>query len=241
MASIRTIRNFVLWSGLFAMMPNPKCGPFSLNVLFQDAIRRAAFVRQIAQMMGNRDPEELFLSAILQDMSIPILGKIWNVEYTEMISECDHSTVRLSQLERERMGWDHGEASEILTNHWNLDDKIGKIIASHTSSDFSHIQTEEEKNTATIALSSLLPSVIATTWHEAELFLYGYNQVFLGQTPDLSKIFEIVDLESSQLMQLVNLGNMPKSLMTCHQEYVNSIKHPSISTEFSTDSPIPTI
>jgi HD-like signal output (HDOD) protein len=40
LVGIRTIKNFSLWSAVFSLMPNPKCGPFDLKSLWR--IRSAA-------------------------------------------------------------------------------------------------------------------------------------------------------------------------------------------------------
>ena len=39
LVGIRTIKNFALWSAVFSLMPNPKCGPFDLRSLWQDSLR----------------------------------------------------------------------------------------------------------------------------------------------------------------------------------------------------------
>lgn len=41
LVGIRTIKNFALWSAVFSLMPNPKCGLFELKNLWQDSLRRA--------------------------------------------------------------------------------------------------------------------------------------------------------------------------------------------------------
>jgi HD-like signal output (HDOD) protein len=44
---VRTIQNFLLWSAVFSLMPNPKCGPFNLKYLWQDSLRRGIFARDL--------------------------------------------------------------------------------------------------------------------------------------------------------------------------------------------------
>src|SRR5918996_142175 len=68
MVGIRTIKNFALWSAVFSLMPNPKCGPFDLKTLWQDSLRRALFARAVAKLLGLREAEEAFAAALLQDM-----------------------------------------------------------------------------------------------------------------------------------------------------------------------------
>ncbi|MCE9527487.1 MAG: HDOD domain-containing protein [Planctomycetales bacterium] len=52
LVGIRTIKNFALWSAVFSLMPNPRCGPFDLKSLWQDSLRRALFARNF----GNSGP-----------------------------------------------------------------------------------------------------------------------------------------------------------------------------------------
>src|SRR3972149_2308599 len=75
LVGIRTIKNFALWSAVFSLMPNPKCGPFDLKSLWQDSLRRALFARAMARLLGIKDGEEAFAAALLQDMAVPLLAK----------------------------------------------------------------------------------------------------------------------------------------------------------------------
>src|SRR5271167_604652 len=71
LVGIRTIKNFSLWSAVFSLIPNPKCGPFDLKNLWQDSLRRGLFARALARQLGLREAEEAFSAALLQDMAIP--------------------------------------------------------------------------------------------------------------------------------------------------------------------------
>ena len=75
MVGIRTIKNFAMWSAVFNLMPNPKCGPFDLKSLWQDSLRRATFARIFGRILGVANAEDLFAAALLQDMSVPLLAK----------------------------------------------------------------------------------------------------------------------------------------------------------------------
>src|SRR3954469_14905438 len=65
LVGIRTIKNFALWSAVFSLMPNPKCGPFDLNRLWQDSLRRALFARSMGKVLCQQDAEELFAAGLL--------------------------------------------------------------------------------------------------------------------------------------------------------------------------------
>ena len=69
LVGIRTVKNFALWSAVFSLMPNPKCGPFDLKSLWQDSLRRALFARAAARLLGMKEAEEPFAAALLQDVA----------------------------------------------------------------------------------------------------------------------------------------------------------------------------
>ena len=68
MVGIRTIKNFALWSAVFSLMPNPKCGPFDLKSLWQDSLRRAIFARVFGKLLGLANAEDLFAASAARDL-----------------------------------------------------------------------------------------------------------------------------------------------------------------------------
>ncbi|MCG8586189.1 MAG: HDOD domain-containing protein, partial [Pirellulales bacterium] len=86
LVGVRTIKNFSLWSAVFSLMPNPHCGPFDLQVLWRDSLRRALFARHLGKCFDLNDAEELFTAGLLQDMAIPLLAKALPEDYAEMLS-----------------------------------------------------------------------------------------------------------------------------------------------------------
>ena len=56
LVGVRTVKNFALWSAVFSLMPNPKCGPFDLKGLWQDSLRRGLFARAAARLLAQNRP-----------------------------------------------------------------------------------------------------------------------------------------------------------------------------------------
>ncbi|MDZ7618324.1 MAG: HDOD domain-containing protein, partial [Patescibacteria group bacterium] len=69
LVGMRTVKNFTLYSAVFSLIPNPRCGQFDLMKLWQDSLRRALFARNMAKILGVTDIEEPFAAALLQDMA----------------------------------------------------------------------------------------------------------------------------------------------------------------------------
>ncbi len=89
LVGVRTIKNFALWSAVFSLMPNPKCGPFDLRSLWQDSIRRGLFARSMAKLLGLKEGEEAFAAALLQDMAVPLLAKALAKDYSALLEQRD--------------------------------------------------------------------------------------------------------------------------------------------------------
>ncbi len=135
LVGIRTIKNFALWSAVFSLMPNPKCGPFDLKSLWQDSLRRGLFARSLGRILGQADSEDLFAAALLQDMAVPLLAKEMPEEYDKLFQGRRGGQTRLSELEQERFGWTHSEAASILARRWSLPDEFADLIECHTHFD----------------------------------------------------------------------------------------------------------
>jgi len=93
LVGIRTIKNFALWSAVFSLMPNPKCGPFVLKSLWQDSLRRALFARAFAKLSGIKEPRAI-RRRLLQDMAVPLLAKENTKSYVELLEARDNGRVR---------------------------------------------------------------------------------------------------------------------------------------------------
>jgi HD-like signal output (HDOD) protein len=212
LVSVRTIHNFVLWNGLFVVLPKPRCGPFLLKTLFRDALRRAVFARIIAERYTQLDNEEAFTCALMQDVAIPFLAKKWGDAYTEMFKKSNSEYVRLSTLEHEVMGWDHAEAGAILAENWNLGENISKAVSQHIGGISLPPHTCEPTFTGITALSALLPKVPDQEWFEVLNFVDTFRGMFGHKLADLFEVLHKTDTDSNQLAEMINLGSVPKSL-----------------------------
>ena len=218
LVSVRMIHNFILWNGLFAILPNPHCGFFSLKTLFQDALRRAVFARIVSGRYTEINAEEAFTCALLQDIAIPLLAKKWGKEYAEMFKKTSTGHARLSTLEQDMMGWDHATAGEILADGWKLGEVIGCAVSKHIDEVSSHNPICEPTLTEITALSALLPKVSDWEWFEVLNFVDAFRKMFGHKLADISTILDKTDTVGNQLAGLINLGNVPKSLSESWQE-----------------------
>ena len=218
LVGVRTIKNFALWSAVFSLMPNPKCGPFDLKSLWQDSLRRGLFARAMGKLLGLREAEEAFAAALLQDMGIPLLAKELPEDYTQLLQERDSGRHRLSDLERERFGWDHAEAAAILARKWNLPAEFIAMVESHTRPDILAPDFRNHWGRVAVALSSLLPAVTDDQWHDCAMFEETFIALRPIGNPTVAQVLEQVDREFAEFAPVLKLPSPAKSLVDSYQE-----------------------
>lgn len=212
LVGIRTIKNFSLWSAVFSLMPNPRCGPFDLKCLWQDSLRRALFARAMGKRFALPESEDLFAAGLLQDMAIPLLVKELPDQYTEFfgIRERDHR--RLSDMETEAFGWNHAEAGAMLAQCWSLPDHFASLLGGHIKLDEQMSQPEKPLGHLCISLSSLLPSATEEGWSERDALLSAFHEATGGSIDELSRMFGEVDKGFEDFAPLLKLNTPGRSL-----------------------------
>lgn len=232
MVGIRTIKNFTLWSAVFSLMPNPKCGPFDLRTLWQDSLRRALFARAFARLLGVRDVEEPFAAALLQDMAVPLLAKERSGEYVKLLERRRSGKQRLSQLEREHFGWTHADAGSQMARRWNLPEEFADLIGCHSELECLSAGEESCENELAVepsnggmsagrlavALSSLLPPVTDDVWHERDQFVASYERFCPADGPSIEQLLESIDQEFVEFAPVLKVAAPAKTLVARYSE-----------------------
>lgn len=215
LVGIRTIKNFVMWSAVFSLLPNPRCGPFHLKSLWLDSLRRALFARAFGKLLGIHEVEDVFASALLQDMAIPLLAKEQPTRYLKLLEARRNGKARLSDLERQEFGWSHAEAAGFMARNWRLPEQFAQLIEAHTGLDQFLAEGCQDPGKVAVALSALLPASHDEDWFEREQFLVAYQQsAGTGGTP-VGKLLAQIDDEFTEFAPILHLPKPAKSLAQC--------------------------
>lgn len=218
LVGVRTIKNFALWSAVFSLMPNPKCGPFNLKSLWQDSLRRGLFARKVGKLLGLREAEEAFAAALLQDMAIPLLAKELPQDYEQLLSRRENGRYRLSDLEREHFGWDHAYAGAMLGRKWNLPTEFVAMVKDHTNTNILDPQFRGNWGKVAVALSAMLPSVTDDMWYDAARFEELFVGLHLKGDPTVAEVLAAVDTEFAEFAPVLKLPAPVKSLAESYSE-----------------------
>ncbi len=214
LVGIRTIKNFALWSAVFSLMPNPKCGPFDLKSLWQDSLRRGLFARAMGRLLGQVDSEDLFAAALLQDMAVPLLAKELPEEYDKLFQLRQGGRTRMSDLEQERFGWNHAEAASLLARRWSLPDEFADLIECHTK--FTELLAKgATPGEAAVSLSALLPSVQDANWHERDQFVEAFCRLTGSAESQIHPLLSEIDTGFQEFAPVLKLGMPSRPLAEC--------------------------
>jgi HD-like signal output (HDOD) protein len=216
LVGIRTIKNFALWSAVFSLMPNPKCGPFDLKSLWQDSLRRGLFARAFGKLKGLKEAEDLFAAALLQDMAVPLLAKELPTQYLGLLEGRRQGTVRLSDLEQAQFGWTHATAAGVMARSWSLPEEFARLIESHTQLNKLTAGDCKDVGAISVALSSSLPAVSDPAWHERETFLAAFTK--LAGTAKPADVLAQVDREFTEFAPVLKLAAPAKGLVQYLEE-----------------------
>jgi HD-like signal output (HDOD) protein len=212
LVGVRTIKNFALWSAVFSLMPNPKCGPFDLRSLWQDSLRRALFARAAARILGVKEVEEAFSAALLQDMAVPLLAKELPDVYTKLLGARDNGRLRLSALERSAFGWTHAEAAAVVARQWNLPEDFANLIERHLQVPNDGAERSRDPRVIAVAMSALLPTVADPVWSECARLEGCYDKVRPAGSVSLPELLGALDREVAQFAPVLKIS-MPAKLL----------------------------
>lgn len=218
LVGMRTIKNFALWSAVFSLMPNPKCGPFDLRCLWQDSLRRALFARKLAKQLGSKEVEEPFAAALLQDMAVPLLAKELPQEYLELLTTREGGQCRLSSLEKERFGCSHGDVAAEMARQWNLPEAMAKLIEHHTDIDDLVANAASKPGEVAVALSALLPANHDNQWLECQSFTDIYSRLPMKEHRSLESVLGEIDVEFADFAPVLKISTPKKSLVDSWSE-----------------------
>ncbi|WP_254507919.1 HDOD domain-containing protein [Anatilimnocola floriformis] len=217
LVGIRTIKNFALWSAVFSLMPNPKCGPFDLKSLWQDSLRRGLFARAFGKLKGLKDAEDLFAAALLQDMAVPLLAKELPTQYVELLQGRNNGEVRLSTLEQAKFGWTHATAAGVMARSWSLPEEFARLIEKHCDLNQLVDSGSKDIGAVSVALSASLPAASDKVWCERETFLAAFTKV-AGPGVNPKEALAKVDQEFTEFGPVLKLAAPAKSLVAYLEE-----------------------
>ncbi len=122
-------------------LPTTSAAGVSPDVFWSTAGRRAAVAQELAALLHPRTASATFTAVLLQDMAIPLIAHAIPDRYAPLIDRWRNGDAGLTDLENEKLGWDHAETAGWMCRAWNFPDGLTAAIATHHN---DHDSTGEE-------------------------------------------------------------------------------------------------
>ena len=103
----------------------------NMNLFWRHSLGVAIIARNLAIHCRESNPERFFLAGILHDIGRLIILENLPEESKEILARHNEIGGVMWQIEREVMGFDHGDIGAALARHWNLPLSLEEIIGNH--------------------------------------------------------------------------------------------------------------
>ncbi|MEW6439786.1 MAG: HDOD domain-containing protein [bacterium] len=103
-----------------------------LGELWMHSIGAAVWARELAPLLPSPvDPEEAFISGLLHDIGKVILCNHLKGGYRPVLALAKEKGIRLFEAEKECLGYDHGEVSRWVLEHWKIPPLYCNVVSYH--------------------------------------------------------------------------------------------------------------
>lgn len=100
-------------------------------VFWEHSLACALVARKLAKRIGVKDPEQIYLAALLHDLGFMVNLRIAYDEFFGLLRRAQTEQVALDELEEEAWGCSHCEIGAMLAQKWQLDPIIEDVIKHH--------------------------------------------------------------------------------------------------------------
>jgi len=171
---------------------NPPRG-FDFETYWRRAILSATWGQLLAAEAGRRDAEEVFLAALLQDIGMLVIDRIWPEVY-EGIAPFRIEHNRICQHENNCIATDHRALGAALLGIWNMPANLTRAIRFSHDRNGSEVSSSDRSFVQVVALSAALADVWLNQTSPTALHAIGKEvDAALGIQPTrLGELFESI-------------------------------------------------
>ena len=137
-----TIRNWTLVAATKSIFLTPGAGILYQRI-WRQSILSAMSSQLVAQAIRHDEPETIFVGGLMQNIGQLVLARSLPELFQEVLSESAGSGRPYYEVERELLGFDHGELGALLLREWNLSVTLEEAVHYHHRLDEENGQWRE--------------------------------------------------------------------------------------------------
>jgi diguanylate cyclase (GGDEF)-like protein len=178
---------------LVTALKRASTGGFDFQAYWRRTILSAAWGKLLASELGRPDAEEIFLAALLQDLGMLVVDKLWPEVY-EGIAPFKIEHARICQHEQNCIGTDHRSIGSALLEIWNMPAGLVQAVQHSHDPSAAGVEGDDKIFVRVVALSGELSDVWLGARNETSLRRIGQQaHKFLGIQPHrLGEMFDFV-------------------------------------------------
>ena len=138
------------------------------------SIFAAAAARRIAIATRSVDPDEAFITALVQDIGMVALWRYYGDRYLQVMDMTEGNHRRLPALERKYFNCDHGVIGSLMLEGWKFPDAVADTVQLHAASDDDVAANEDLRRT--IRLASIVSESLCRDATSAQAPLRAYEE-----------------------------------------------------------------
>ena len=129
------IKNVALSFVIASDFNETRPGGFEIDRFWKRSVTAAVAGKLLAESLRHHN-EEIFVTALLQDIGMLIISQTKGEEYSRLLRDADGPGMCLTELEKKQYGFNHQQVGYALLSHWNLPPGICEpILYHHTAED----------------------------------------------------------------------------------------------------------
>ena len=167
---------------------------YNRSGLWRHSIRTAYLAKALAGRQRSMRPEAMFISGLLHDLGLVVLDQYAHRSFLDLLEVTREAagTARVTEIERERLGFSHAEIGEMVAELWHLPSLLGTAIRYHHEPEAAG---EHQMAATLIAAADILVNEVdgnETEWprEEAERIV---GQLNLSEAERLRFLAEVAD------------------------------------------------
>ena len=150
---LSTVKTLVLGFGLVdGIRGDDHESAFNYRVYWRRGLYAAIAAKETATMVKTCDPEEAFLAALMQDIGLIVLYRVFDEVYLQILDSVQDDHRRLPDVEMGQLGLDHVRVGAEVAAKWKLPEPLVQAVRFHHDSSQAN---EQWRNLArTVELSA---------------------------------------------------------------------------------------
>ena len=125
------LHNLALATTIIANFKGISDKTLNMNLFWRHSLGVAIVARNLAIHCRESNPERFYLAGILHDIGRLIILENLPEEAREIMARRNETNEIMWKIERDVLGFDHGEVGAALSRNWNLPLSLEEIIGNH--------------------------------------------------------------------------------------------------------------